>query len=64
MDILTSAHLGLTGLSFGDLERVKHAGKLLDKLMNIQPNLKSRFNLRMNDDEKLILDFSELAKFC
>ena len=64
MDILTSAHLGLTSLSFGDLERVKHPGKLLDKFMNIQPNLKSRFNLRMNDDEKLILDFSELAKFC
>ncbi|MDE5115891.1 MAG: hypothetical protein O4860_01045 [Trichodesmium sp. St2_bin2_1] len=64
MDILTSAHLGLTSLSFGDLEIVKYAGKLLDKFMNIQPNLKSRFNLRMNDDEKLILDFSELAKFC
>ncbi|MCL2929795.1 MAG: hypothetical protein MGG37_18030 [Trichodesmium sp. MAG_R01] len=61
---MTSAHLGLIGLSFGNLERVKHAGKLLDKFMNIQPNLKSRFNLRMNDDEKLILDFSELAKFC
>ncbi|MDE5107856.1 MAG: hypothetical protein O4808_12615 [Trichodesmium sp. St17_bin3_1_1] len=61
---MTSAHLGLTSLSFGDLERVKHAGKLLDKFMNIQPNLKSRFNLRINDDEKLILDFSELAKFC
>ena len=64
MDVLTSAHLGLTGLSFGDLETAKNTRKLLDKFMNIQPNLKSRFNLRINVDEKLSINFSELAKFC
>ena len=64
MDVLTSAHLGLISLSFGDLETAKNARKLLDKFMNIQPNLKSRFNLRINDDEKLSINFSEPAKFC
>ncbi len=59
VDVLTTAHLGLTCLYFGDLERAKNAGKLLDKFMNIQPDIKSGFYLRMNDEEKLILDFYE-----
>lgn len=59
VDVLTSAHLGLTCLYFGDLETAKNAGKLLDKFMNIQPDIQSGFYLRMNDNEKLILDFSE-----
>ncbi len=59
VDVLTTAHLGLTCLYFGDLETAKKAGKLLDKFMNIQPDINSGFYLRMNDDEKLILDFSE-----
>ncbi len=59
VDVLTTAHLGLTCLYFGDLERAKKAGKLLDTFVNIQPDINSGFYLRMNDEEKLIVDFSE-----
>ena len=61
VDILTTSHLGLTTLYFGDLERSKSAGNLLQKFINIQPNLQSGFYLRINDDGKLLREFPEEA---
>lgn len=59
LDVLTTAHLGLAALYFGDLEKAKNAGNLLQKIIAIQPDIKSRFYLRIDDNESLLTKFSE-----
>jgi len=59
IDALTAAHLGLAALYFGDLEKAKSAGNLLQKLIDIQPELESGFYLRTNDEGELLTQFPE-----
>ncbi|MDJ0597225.1 MAG: hypothetical protein QNJ37_00030 [Crocosphaera sp.] len=59
MDVLTTAHLGLTSLYFGDIEKAKTAGIFLKKVLDIQPDLTTKFYLRVDEKEQLITDFSE-----
>lgn len=61
VDVLTTAHLGLTSLYFGEIEKAKSAGNLLQRFISIQPDLKSCFYLRMNDNNKLITEYSQDA---
>lgn len=50
VDILNTAHLGLTALYFGDLEKAESSGRLLKQVAALQPALGSGFHLRLNDD--------------
>ena len=59
VDILTTAHLGLTCLYFGELEKAKTSGRLLQKILEIQPNLDAGLYLRINQQEQLITEFSQ-----
>lgn len=64
VDVLTTAHLGLVALYFGDRDRAKAAGQLLQQLASLQPDLSFGFFLRMNADGKVITEFSpESAMF-
>ncbi|MDJ0657961.1 MAG: hypothetical protein QNJ42_00565 [Crocosphaera sp.] len=58
-DILTTAHLGLTSLYFGELEKAKKAGNFLKKVLDIQPNIRKNFYLRINQKQQLITEFSQ-----
>ncbi len=61
VDVLTTAHLGLTSLYFGEIEKAIRAGNLLQRFISIQPDLRSGFYLRMNDNSKLITEYSQDA---
>ena len=61
VDVLTTAHLGLTALYFGEIDRATQAGKLLQRFIAIQPDLRSGFYLRMNDGGELLTDFAQEA---
>lgn len=62
VDILTTAHLGLTSLYFGALEKAQASGNLLQKIISLQPHLDNGFYLRINQLEELELEFSDEAK--
>ena len=59
VDVLTTAHLGLTALYFGEIEKAIRAGKLLQLCFAVQPDVSSGFYLRMNDTGDLITDYAE-----
>lgn len=59
VDVLTTAHLGLTALYFGDLEKGKTAGNLLQRFLDIQPDLQAGFYLRMDDGGNLLTEFPD-----
>jgi len=59
VDAFTTAHLGLTSLYFGEIERAQGAGNLLQRFISLQPELKSGFYLRMNDNGQLVTEYSE-----
>jgi hypothetical protein len=61
MDALTTAHLGLTCLYFGDVERARAAGRFLARLLAIQPELGTGFFLRLARSADLVTDFPEAA---
>lgn len=61
VDVFTTAHLGLTALYFGELDKAISAGKLLQRFLELQPEKKSGFYLRLTNDGKLITDFPENA---
>ena len=61
IDVLTTAHLGLAALYFGEIEKAIGAGKLLQRFVAIQPDLSSGFYLRMNDSGELITDYGQDA---
>jgi hypothetical protein len=58
VDVLTTAHLGLAALYFGETEKATQAGRLLQRFMAVQPDLGSGFYLRMNDDGELVTDYA------
>ena len=59
VDAFTTAQLGLITFYFGKIEKAKRAGKLLQKIFSIQPELRSGLFLRMLDSGKLVTDFSQ-----
>jgi hypothetical protein len=61
VDAFTTAHLGLTSLYFGGLEKAEKAGHLLQKFFSIQPHLGSGFYLRMDDAGRLITEYAKAA---
>ena len=59
VDVITTAHLGLAALYFGELDRAKSAGNLLQRFISIQPDLVSGFYLRLNNNDELITQYAE-----
>lgn len=58
VDVLTTAHLGLAALYFGEIDRAKSAGNLLNKLISMQPELESGFYLRLDNNGELINNYA------
>jgi len=58
VDVLTTAHLGLAALYFGEIDKAIRAGKLLQRFIIVQPDPASGFYLRMDDDGNLITDYA------
>lgn len=58
-DALTTAHLGLVCLYFGDLERAQGAGRWLARLLAIQPDLSEGLFLRCDGLGHLVRDVPE-----
>lgn len=57
VDILTTAHLGLTALYFGDLTKATGAGKLLRHIASQQPDLKTGFYLRQREQGEVVTSY-------
>lgn len=58
-DALTTAHLGLVCLYFGDLQRAQGAGRWLARLLAIQPELGEGLFLRLDRSGHLVRDVPE-----
>lgn len=58
-DALTTAHLGMTCLYFGDVERAHGAGRWLARLLAIQPDLTSGLFLRLDHSGELVRNVPE-----
>ena len=58
-DALTTAHLGLVALYFGDLRKATSAGDLMQTFLVLQPKPQEGFYLRLRDNGDLITDFPE-----
>lgn len=56
-DALTTAHLGLACLYFGDIERAVSAGRWLAQLLALQPDLASGLLLRRDHAGRIVADF-------
>ena len=63
LDVLTTAHLGLVALYFGDLKKAITAGHLIQTFLSLQPNLQDGFYLRLQDNGELITIFPEDSSF-
>jgi hypothetical protein len=59
IDILTTAHLGLTALYLGELEKAKRAGALLQTMEAMQPNRAIEFLLRQDENGQLITQYPQ-----
>jgi hypothetical protein len=57
VDALTTAHLGLLALSFGDVRRAERAGAYLARLLDAQPDLDRGLYLRTASGGRIIDDF-------
>jgi hypothetical protein len=57
VDALTTAHLGLLGLSFGDVRRAERAGGYLARLLAAQPDLDHGLHLRTDSDGRVVDEF-------
>jgi hypothetical protein len=58
-DALTTAHLGLVCLYFGDLRRAEGAGCWLARLLAVQPDLRTGLFLRVDRSGELVHDVPE-----
>ncbi|MGH3857844.1 MAG: hypothetical protein ACRDR6_31025 [Pseudonocardiaceae bacterium] len=58
-DALTTAHLGLVCLYFGDVQRAEGAGRWLAQLLALQPNLRAGLFLRRDRSGHLVRDVPE-----
>jgi hypothetical protein len=64
VDALTTAHLGLLALSFGDVRRAEQAGGYLTRLLGAQPDLDHGLHLRTDSTGRLVDEFpAEAAAF-
>lgn len=61
VDVLTTAHLGLTALYCGDLAKAEGAGRLLERFVDAQPDPRSAFFLRLDRVGEPITRFPEDA---
>lgn len=61
-DILSAAHLGLTSLYFGDLERAKQCGAFLQRMIDIQDPKSGKFYLMVDENGNLIKNMSSEQK--
>ena len=61
VDAFKTAHLGLTSLYFGEVEKAEKAGRLLQDFFSKQADLSSGFYLRMNDAGQLITEYPKEA---
>jgi hypothetical protein len=61
LDVLTTAHLGLTALYFGDLEIAQNAGHLLNTCYARQSIKLTQFYLRLDNYNQIIAGFSPEA---
>lgn len=61
VDVLTTAHLGLVSLEFGDAGRAERAAHLLGQFVSGQPEEGPHFYLRMNSDGELVTEFPDEA---
>jgi hypothetical protein len=61
IEVLMCAHLGLTALYLGDLERAQGAGNALATFLDQQPSPETRFFLRMNARGELQTEYDEDA---
>lgn len=57
VDVLSTAHLGLTALYFGDLDKAKRAGDLLQTFAALQPDSQQGFYLRLDNEGRLLTAF-------
>ena len=57
IDALTTAHLGLASLYFGDKKKAVEAGYCLQRFLDLQPRLNQEFLLRISDKGSLISEF-------
>jgi hypothetical protein len=57
IDALTTAHLGLLALSFGDLRRAERAGEYLARLLRAQPDLDHGLHLRSDSKGGVVDEF-------
>lgn len=58
VDVLTTAHLGLAALYFGEIDKAKNAGNLLKKFILMQPGLDNGFYLRLDNNDELITNYA------
>ncbi len=58
VDVLTTAHLGLAALYFGEIERATRAGNLLKKFLSLQLWLDNGFYLRLDNNGELITNYA------
>lgn len=58
-DALTTAHLGLACLSFGDVHRAEAAGRWLARLLAVQPDSRAGLFLRRDRSGHLVCDVPE-----
>jgi len=58
-DVLTTAHLGLVCLYFGDLTRAEGAGRWLARLLTLQPDLRAGLFLRLDRSGQLVWDIPQ-----
>lgn len=58
-DALTTAHLGLVCLYFGDVQRAEGAGRWLARLLAVQPDLRTDLFLRVDRSGDLVRDVPE-----
>jgi len=61
VDALTTAHLGLLALSFGDVQRAERAGVYLARLLDAQPDLDHGLYLRSDARGRVVVEFPAQA---
>ena len=59
IDVLSTAHWGLINLEKNNFQTAKKAGDFLCEILNNQSQLDTEFYLRINTDNKLVIDFQK-----
>ncbi|XP_035684372.1 uncharacterized protein LOC118421264 [Branchiostoma floridae] len=65
VEVLSTSHLGMVFMTFGDLEKARRCGELLMVFTKSNKEDPNTFYLRMDDNQKLVKDFpTEAAAIC